>query len=544
MIQFIRGIKANYSAATYPDAIFFATDTQEIIVNGLVYGISAELAAAVITGVSYSTSDNTLNFTTSDGPIVVTLPTATTSADGLMSATDKTLLDTLDAKVQELEIKAQGIDNYTINSKLISSSPVLNGSDILLTGYVADSVTGEVAATDTINDAFSKLQNSSDAIEQALNDFIATKNQANGIAGLDENGQIPVSMLAGQIANVYGIDNVVEATITQLPAPVFEGYRIWRLDNTLWEDVEGTYVSVELMSDTIYNFRNSDATGDISRTNILYRWDGTTMVEISASLAIGLVSGTAFEGSRGAVLENVANSLPDNIISEVSSTTNDAGITLEFSTYVKDSNDNAYSPDTADSVVIPVATTTSSGIVTAEDKSYIESFKTLAGSDLTNLDILTKSNAGIGILGTYAQAAAVAGIESTDTIVEALGKLEYALDTLSGGTYTSVTTQIQTAIEALKAEIEDIFEEVSYNSSTHTLTFTYGEQSYTVVLDTYAGSGAISVSDASSNVKTVSLVIDSDSEAFLSQSDAGLKLDGVQTAINTAVTTALSWVEI
>ena len=536
MIQFIRGLKDNYSATIYPDAIFFATDTQEIIVNGLVYGISAQLAETVITGVSYSTSDNSLNFTTSAGPIVVTLPTAG-DTDGLMSADDKTLLSSLQTKSLE-------IDNYTVNTKAISSNPVLDGNDILLTGYVADSATGDVAATDTINEAFSKLQSSSDQIEQTLTDFIATKNQPNGIAGLDENGQIPVSMLAGQIANVYGIDNVIDAEITQLPAAAFAGYRIWRLDNTLWEDVDGTYVAIELASDTIYNFRNSDATGDISRTNILYRWDGTTMVEISASLAIGLVAGTAFEGNRGAALESVANSLPDNIVAEVSSTTSDAGITLEFSTYTKDSSDNTYSSDGSDSVVIPVATATSSGIMTAEDKSYIESLKTTAGSDVSNLDLLQRTNAGIGILNSYTKAAEAAGIEATDTIAEALGKLEYALDTLSGGEYTGITEQIQTAINELTVIINATFAGATYDSSTHTITFTVDNEPYTITLDTYAGSGAISVSDAVSNVKTVSLTIDSDSEEFLSQSDSGLKLDGVQTAINTAVTTALSWVEI
>ena len=46
------------------------------------------------------------------------------------------------------------IDAYTINTKAISTNPVLNGADIALTGY---NYSGMVTATDTVNSAIQKL---------------------------------------------------------------------------------------------------------------------------------------------------------------------------------------------------------------------------------------------------------------------------------------------------------------------------------------------------------------------------------------------------
>lgn len=37
-IQFYRGLFRKYSASLYPDVVYFATDTKEILVNGVSYG--------------------------------------------------------------------------------------------------------------------------------------------------------------------------------------------------------------------------------------------------------------------------------------------------------------------------------------------------------------------------------------------------------------------------------------------------------------------------------------------------------------------------
>lgn len=159
---------------------------------------------------------------------------------------------------------------------------------------------------------------------QEILDFMSSKGQSNGLATLDENGKIPVSQLNGDIARVQGIDAV--ATSTTLPTEgLINEYTVWCIDTKtlkIYSTEQSTWRDVAPTGDTIYSFRNSDATGDTSRTNILYRWDGASMVEISESLAIGETAGTAYEGSKGkanadaiAVLQEEMQEVQDNKVS-------------------------------------------------------------------------------------------------------------------------------------------------------------------------------------------------------------------------------------
>lgn len=87
---------------------------------------------------------------------------AAASAYASPTATDKvnTAIAKLDKGVQDAKSAASGAattaGNYTVNSKKISTNPVLNGADIKLTGYTVPSG-GVVAATDTVNNAVKKL---------------------------------------------------------------------------------------------------------------------------------------------------------------------------------------------------------------------------------------------------------------------------------------------------------------------------------------------------------------------------------------------------
>lgn len=65
------------------------------------------------------------------------------------------------------------IDAYTINNKAISSNPVIDGSDVALTGYAKGTDATAVADTDTVNAAISKLENQVDAITLSGSDSIA-----------------------------------------------------------------------------------------------------------------------------------------------------------------------------------------------------------------------------------------------------------------------------------------------------------------------------------------------------------------------------------
>ena len=203
--------------------------------------------------------------------------------------------------------------------------------------------------------------------------------KANGVATLNENGKIPSSQLDGHIARVQGIDEVV---VTELPTEsLVEGWMVWVTSTKLFNEWNGTeWEVINPVEDTIYNFRNSDATGDTSRTNILYRWDGQDLTEISESLALGEVEGTAYDGAKGkenreaiesltAKVEALENANYDESISELTESINELNSTVVKQ--VKVGSNAALSP--VDGLVaIPNATTASDGSLSKEDKSKLD----------------------------------------------------------------------------------------------------------------------------------------------------------------------------
>lgn len=137
---------------------------------------------------------------------------------------------------------------------------------------------------------------------QTILDFMASKGQPNGLATLDENGKVPVSQLNGELARVVGLVVGLEsfvadrAALDSIEAEVGDKYYTEAEKKIYTKTVDGWDEGQEPHSDTIYNHRLPDSEG---RTNVIYRWDGQTMVEISASIALGEVEGTAYEGSKG-----------------------------------------------------------------------------------------------------------------------------------------------------------------------------------------------------------------------------------------------------
>lgn len=133
---------------------------------------------------------------------------------------------------------------------------------------------------------------------QTILNFIASKGQPNGLATLDENGKVPVSQLNGELARVVGLESFVanRAALDNIEAEVGDKYYTEAEKKIYTKTVDGWDEGQEPHSDTIYNHRLLDSEG---RTNVIYRWDGQTMVEISASIALGEVEGTAYEGSKG-----------------------------------------------------------------------------------------------------------------------------------------------------------------------------------------------------------------------------------------------------
>ena len=103
----------------------------------------------------------------------ITLPAATASVAGVMTAADKVKLDTTLPNL--INSNKTTIDNYTVNGIKISTNPVVTGANTKVTGYSKPTTTRAIAATDSINGALGKL-------EKKLDDEVT--NRTNAVSNL------------------------------------------------------------------------------------------------------------------------------------------------------------------------------------------------------------------------------------------------------------------------------------------------------------------------------------------------------------------------
>ena len=261
------------------------------------------------------------------------------------------------------------------------------------------------------NDLITKLEglDSQETLDAAIADKIplSQKGVANGVATLSENGKIPAQQLPTYV------DDVLEGTLV---SPT---------EFTLNEGQQGEVKQ----SGVVY----VDTT-----TNKSYRWSGSQYVMTGSDLALGETSSTAYAGDKGKqVTDRVAEVYSANsVINGLSDVTFDSDDT-EAQTL---SADNALKTwdgsGTSHDMKIPYATTSKAGVMSAADKTKVNG-------------ALQTANAGVGVLAAYAIAAEKVAISPTDTINQAIGKLEKALNNLAGDGEGSVAEQIQAAITAL-----------------------------------------------------------------------------------------------
>ena len=189
---------------------------------------------------------------------------ATTSTAGLMSAADKTKLNSIDNNadvniIEKVELNGSILtpdENKAINIKVpTKTSDLTNNSD-----FVSDASYVHIDVDSALSGSSSNpVENQ--AIHTALAGKLDTtlKGANNGLAELDANGKVPTSQLPSFV------DDVVEA------------------DNYDSLPVEGETGKIYVTLDT----------------NKTYRWSGSAYVEISESLALGTTSSTAFRGDYG-----------------------------------------------------------------------------------------------------------------------------------------------------------------------------------------------------------------------------------------------------
>ena len=239
--------------------------------------------------------------------------------------------------------------NYDKNSDIISLPD--NSSNNYFKGTsIVDAINkGDAAVKAQVDRLDTKIDN----VNEDLQDFKALKGQPNGLAELDGNGKVPASQLPSYVDDVMD----AYATYTVSPTGVLQ-------DIQLYADAEHETPIVGERDKIYVNV----TPGEVSYQ---FRWSGSQWVHIdSNAIIIGDITGTAYDGGKGKAMENVVNSMPDNLLSTFQLDQTDVNnITISLTGVEK--SDGRYVESTLADITITPATNTVAGLMTGAEKIAI-----------------------------------------------------------------------------------------------------------------------------------------------------------------------------
>ena len=239
--------------------------------------------------------------------------------------------------------------NYDKNSDVISLPD--NSSNNYFKGTsIVDAINKGDAAVKAQVD---RLDTKIDDVNEDLQDFKALKGQPNGLAELDSNGKVPASQLPSYVDDVMD----AYATYTVSPTGVLQNIQLYadaEHETPIVGERDKIYVNV--------------TPGEVSYQ---FRWSGSQWVHIdSNAIIIGDITGTAYDGGKGKAMENVVNSMPDNLLSTFQLDQTDVNnITISLTGVEK--SGGKYIESTLSNITITPATNTIAGLMTGAEKIAI-----------------------------------------------------------------------------------------------------------------------------------------------------------------------------
>ena len=239
--------------------------------------------------------------------------------------------------------------NYDKNSDVISL-PNLNSNNYFKGNSIVDAINKGDAAVKAQVD---RLDTKIDDVNEDLQDFKALKGQPNGLAELDGNGKVPASQLPSYVDDVMD----AYATYTVSPTGVLQNIQLYadaEHETPIVGERDKIYVNV--------------TPGEVSYQ---FRWSGSQWVHIdSNAIIIGDITGTAYDGGKGKAMENVVNSMPDNLLSTFQLDQTDVNnITISLTGVEK--SGGKYVQSTLADITITPATNTVAGLMTGAEKIAI-----------------------------------------------------------------------------------------------------------------------------------------------------------------------------
>lgn len=200
-----------------------------------------------------------------------------------VSTAQQAAIDNAKLELQSaIDLNKSTIDSYTVNGYKISENPVLTKEDIGL---------GNVDNTADLDKPVSyHVQYALDSLEASL-----TSNLNAHLADYDNPHQVTKEQV--------GLTNVTDdAQVKRTEMGVAGGVATLDESGLIPSSQLPSYVDSIVEADSFDTLPETGETGKIyvtKDTNITYRWSGSQYIEISASLALGETSSTAYPGDKG-----------------------------------------------------------------------------------------------------------------------------------------------------------------------------------------------------------------------------------------------------
>ena len=299
---------------------------------------------------------------------------------------------------------------------------------------VADRKAGDTALGTRINnevtartEADTTLQTNIDTVQDNLDNFIATKGKANGLASLGSDGKVPSEQLPSYV------DDVIDVYATYDKSPT------------------GDLSNISLFADADHNTPITGEAGKIYQNvttgepGYQFRWTGTTWsLIVSGGVVIGEITGTAYDGAKGKTTTDKLNALM-------------AFNPIRLISIVTDASKAAINYERADGtgiqgLQIPTASSAKAGVMTAADKVKLDTTLPKQISDET-----TAREAAINALqGELADDIAQEVVDRNTAIAAAKTELTTVINKEVSdrkAADTQVRTDLEAAVELVAEEL-------------------------------------------------------------------------------------------
>ena len=200
--------------------------------------------------------------------------------------------------------------------------------------------------------------------------YLYNANSSGGVVLLDDDTLIPSRFLPSYVDDVIDLlGGIVESTPTSGMTAGYK-YYVTSTKKIFTASSATSGITSDPISDVIYVVPD-----DINGT-IMYRWSGTTLVEIvNGGIVIGTTTGTAFDGARGLNNENILKSVPNKLITDVSviaqGLNDDVIIRTTYSE--RTNNDGSYTANKYKDYQLPEADQSRAGLMSSDDKTKLDS---------------------------------------------------------------------------------------------------------------------------------------------------------------------------